>query len=42
LKENLIKGCFLVHFDPNKSFKLMINALDYAVGEILKQKGDDW
>jgi PREDICTED: hypothetical protein len=42
LKESLADDCLLVHFDPNKSIKLMVDASDYAVGGMLLQKEEDW
>ena len=42
LKESLVEDCLLVHFDPSKAVKLMVDASDYAVGGVLLQKEDEW
>ena len=42
LKESLTNDCLLVHFNPAKAIKLMVDASDYAVGGVLLQKEEDW
>lgn len=43
IKEALIKDCLLVHFDPQKPHRLMVDASAFAVGGMLMQSElDNW
>jgi len=35
IKESLMEDCLLVHFDPRKAVKLLVDASDHAVGGVL-------
>ena len=37
-----MEDCLLVHFDPRKAVKLLVDASDHAVGGVLWQKEDNW
>ena len=42
LRNSLIEDCLLVHFDPRKDIKLMVDASNAAVGGVLLQFENEW